>query len=157
MPEVVHCGLGLGYDMRRDTAVNPKDGSPISDPEVLLASRLDRAMIDVGLELRKLYPQMVFSSSTRLSGVYLRDLDAEYTADLLTGSLKLKLIGEQGIAARPRALHEVGETVGDTGEQKGVVPTAEVQRQRKEGHNEAKGISTGTQHEEGKQKWWKKF
>ncbi|UKZ78743.1 hypothetical protein TrVFT333_006488 [Trichoderma virens FT-333] len=85
IPEIVHCGLGLGYDTRRGTAVNPKDGSPISDPEVLLASRLDRAMIEVSLELRKLYPQMVFSSCTRLSDVYLRDSDAEYTADLLTG------------------------------------------------------------------------
>ncbi|GAB1319606.1 hypothetical protein MFIFM68171_09816 [Madurella fahalii] len=105
IPEIVHCGLGLRYDTRRGTAVNPKDGSPISDPEVLLASRLDRAMIEVSLELRKLYPQMVFSSCTRLSDVYLGDSDAEYTADLLTGSLKPKLTGEHGIPARLRAVH----------------------------------------------------
>ncbi|KAF7860392.1 hypothetical protein EAF04_008518 [Stromatinia cepivora] len=105
MPEIVYCGLGLRYDTRRGTAVNPKDGSPISDPEVLLASRLDRAMIEVSLELRKLYPLMAFSSCTRLSDVYLRDSDAEYTAELLTGSLKPKLTGEHGIPARLRALH----------------------------------------------------
>lgn len=105
MPEIVHCGLGLGYDTRQKTAVNPKDGSPISDQELLLASRLDRAMIEVSLDLRKLYPQMVFSSCTRLSDVYLRDSDAEYTADLLAGRLKPKLTGESGIPARLRALH----------------------------------------------------
>jgi hypothetical protein len=105
IPEIVHCGLGLGYDRHRRTAVNPKDGSPISDPEMILASRLDRAMIEVSLELRKLYPQMVFSSCTRLSDVYIRDSDAEYTADLLTGKLKPKPTGERGIPARLRALH----------------------------------------------------
>lgn len=105
IPEIVHSGLGLRYDTRWGTAVNPKDGSPISDPEVLLASRLDRAMIKVNLELRKLYPQMVFSSCTRLSDVYLEDSDAEYTADLLTGSLKPKLTGEHGIPAQLHALH----------------------------------------------------
>lgn len=105
IPEIVHCGLGLGYDTRQGTAVNPRDASPISDPEILLASRLDRAMIEVSLELRELYPQMVFSSCTRLSDVYLWDSDAEYTADLLTGRLKPKLTGDQGIAAQLRAIH----------------------------------------------------
>ncbi|KAG6364153.1 hypothetical protein INS49_005751 [Diaporthe citri] len=105
IPEIVHCGLGLHYDTRRGTAVNPKDGSPISDPELLLASRLDRAMIEVSLELKKLYPRMIFSSCTRLSDVYYGHSDAEYTADLLTGSLKPKPTGQQGIPARLRAIH----------------------------------------------------
>lgn len=105
IPEIVHCGLGLLYDKRRGTAVNPKDGSPISDPELLLASRLDRVLIEVSLELKKHYPRMIFSFCTRLSDVYYRDSDAEYTADLLTGSLNPKLTGQPGIPARLRAIH----------------------------------------------------
>lgn len=105
IPEIVHSGLGLRYDTCRGTAVNPEDESPIVDPEILLASRLDRAMIEVSLRLRKLYPAMIFSSCTRLSDVYFHDSDAEYTADLQTGSLKAKLSGEHGIPARLRALH----------------------------------------------------
>ncbi|KAK4032464.1 WD40-repeat-containing domain protein [Parachaetomium inaequale] len=105
IPEIVHCGLGLGYDTNKGTAVNPKDGSAISDQEVLLSSRLDRALIEVSLELRKLHPLMVFSSCTRLSDVYFKDSDAEFTADLLTGLMKPKLTGEHGIPARLRALH----------------------------------------------------
>jgi hypothetical protein len=103
IPEIVHSGLGLGYNVRQRTAVNPKDGSPIKDRDVLLASRLDRAMIEVSLQLRRRYPQIVFSSCTRLSDVYLRDL--EYTADLQTGSLKERPTTEEGIQGRLRALH----------------------------------------------------
>lgn len=105
IPEIVHCGLGLGYDTRRGTAVNPKDGSPISDPELLLAGRLDRAMIEVSLELKKRHPRMIFSSCTRLSDVYYRDSESEFTADLLTGKLKQKPTGQQAIPARLRAIH----------------------------------------------------
>ncbi|KAI0514645.1 hypothetical protein F5B22DRAFT_647402 [Xylaria bambusicola] len=62
-------------------------------------------MIEVSPELSKLYPEMIFSSCTRLSDVYFKDSDAEYTADLQTGRLKPKLTGERGIPARLRALH----------------------------------------------------
>ncbi|KAL8787259.1 MAG: hypothetical protein Q9195_007869 [Heterodermia aff. obscurata] len=44
--EIVHYGLGLRYNTSRGTAVNPENRSPILDPEVLLASRPNRAMIE---------------------------------------------------------------------------------------------------------------
>ncbi|KAK6821994.1 hypothetical protein PG987_014819 [Apiospora arundinis] len=103
--EIVHCGLGLHYNIHLGTAVNPKDGSPITDLEVLLASRLDRAMIEVSQELRHHYTRLVFSSCTRLSDVYFHNSDAEFTADLMSGSLKPKLSGEHGIPARLRSIH----------------------------------------------------
>ncbi|GLI72449.1 hypothetical protein PoHVEF18_000626 [Penicillium ochrochloron] len=104
IPEIVHSGLGLGYDMSEKAAhVNPKDHSLITDPGVILTSRIDRAMIEVSLKLRQQYPQMVFSSCTRLSDVYIKD--AEYSASIQTGELYEKAVGEQGIERKLRALH----------------------------------------------------
>ena len=103
--EIVHCGLGLGYNIHRGIAVNPKDGSPILDPEVLLASRLNWAMIKANLELRKRFPLMAFSSCTQLSDIYMRDSDAKYVADFQTSHLKPMLTGNQGVPAQLRALH----------------------------------------------------
>ncbi|KAJ6006859.1 hypothetical protein N7451_004803 [Penicillium sp. IBT 35674x] len=104
IPEIVHSGLGLGYDMSEKAAhVNPKDHTPITDASVILASRIDRAMIEVGLKLRQQYPQMVFSSCTRLSDVYIKD--AEYSAGIQTGDTYEKAAGEPGIEWKLRALH----------------------------------------------------
>ncbi|KAJ5696704.1 hypothetical protein N7536_007116 [Penicillium majusculum] len=104
IPEIVHSGLGLGYDMSEKAAhVNPKDYSRITEAGIILASRIDRAMIEVSLKLRQKYPQMVFSSCTRLSDVYIKD--AEYSAGIQNGQLYKKAVGEQGIERKLRALH----------------------------------------------------
>ncbi|KAI0546426.1 WD40-repeat-containing domain protein [Xylaria curta] len=103
VPEIVHSGLGLGYDIRRSKAANPKDGSPISDPNVVLASRLDRAMIEVSLDLRKEFPQMVFCSCTRLSDVYMAN--EQYATTVDTSRLRRKPEGDEGLQARLRAIH----------------------------------------------------
>lgn len=114
IPEIVHSGLGLGYDALRGTAANPKDGSPITDPEIIFAARLDRAMIDVGLELRARYRHMLFSSCTRLPDVLIdnngdenvvnEDDDNEYFAQLKTGRLHKRPPGAAKIQRALRAI-----------------------------------------------------
>lgn len=69
IPEIVHSGLGLGYDIRRKIARNPLDGSIITDPSVVVDSRLDRAMIEVSIKLKEKYPRLMFSGCTRLCEV----------------------------------------------------------------------------------------
>jgi hypothetical protein len=103
IPEIVHTGLGLGYNIQTKGAVNPLNGVPITDPEVVFESRVDRAMIDVQLELRREYPKLYFSSCTRLCEV--RTSNMELTADTKTGRLKLKPEGERGISAKLRSIH----------------------------------------------------
>ena len=105
IPEIVHSGLGLGYNNSGCRSLNPKNGDTIKSAEVTFNSRLDRAMIEVSLELRQRYPHMVFSSCTRLSDVYLAVSDAEFTRDLMKGSLKPQIAGDDGIAARLRTVH----------------------------------------------------
>ncbi|OKP03801.1 hypothetical protein PENSUB_6810 [Penicillium subrubescens] len=60
-------------------------------------------MIEVSLKLRQQYPQMAFSSCTRLSDVYIKDV--EYSASIQTGELYEKAVGEQGFEQKLRALH----------------------------------------------------
>lgn len=105
IPEIVHSGLGLGYNKSGGRSTNPKNGDTIKSAEVTFNSRLDRAMIEVSLELRRRYPHMVFSSCTRLSDVYLTGSDAEFTRDLMEGNLKPQIAGDEGIAARLRTIH----------------------------------------------------
>lgn len=90
IPEIVHSGLGLGYDALRGTAVHPKNGLPILEPEAIFAARLDRAMIDVSLELRERYRHMLFSSCTRLPDVIINNNendDNEYFTHHQTGRM----------------------------------------------------------------------
>lgn len=114
IPEVVHSGLGLGYDALRGTAVNPRNGSPITDPETIFAARLDRAMIDVSVELRERYRHMLFSSCTRLPDVIVdnkggkevanEDDNNEYFAHFHTGRFHKFPPGAAGIRASLRAI-----------------------------------------------------
>ena len=103
IPEIVHSGLGLGYNMRTGQSVDPLDGSPITSPEVVLESRMDRAMIDVSLNLKKADSNMIFSSCTRLCEV--RTSKGELIVDTKTGRLKPKPTGEKGISTRLRSIH----------------------------------------------------
>jgi hypothetical protein len=103
IPEIVHSGLGLGYNKQTGKAINPLDGTPITDPEVVFESRVDRAMIEVSLELRKNHPELRFSSCTRLCKV--RTSEMELVADIKTGKLKPKLEGEKGLSTKLRSIH----------------------------------------------------
>lgn len=104
VPEIVHTGLGLGYDVQTGRSLNPLDGTAITDPEVILASRSDRAMTEANLDLKRDHPELVFfPSCTRLCEV--RTLRGELVATMKTGRLKLKPQGEQGISTRLRTIH----------------------------------------------------
>lgn len=104
IPEIVHSGLGLGYDVQKGVAKNLLTGEAITDLEVATASRLDRAMIEVSLELKAKHPTLMFSSCTCLCEV-ITPAGEQLTGDCLAGHLKPKPKGEKGIAARCRELH----------------------------------------------------
>lgn len=114
IPEIVHSGLGLGYDAIRGTAVHPKNGSPITDPAIIFAARLDRAMVDVALELRERYRHMLFSSCTRLPDVIIDDKgdqdaaneneDNEYFSRFSTGRMHKRPPGGPTIRGSLRAI-----------------------------------------------------
>ncbi|EGX91946.1 ankyrin repeat-containing domain [Cordyceps militaris CM01] len=101
--EIVHSGLGLGYDESTGTARNPLTGALLSDSDVIFDSRVDRAMIDVSLELREKHPQLIFASCTRLPDVITPD--AKYKASHETAKLVRWDEGEKGISAKLRAIH----------------------------------------------------
>lgn len=101
--EIAHSGLGLGYNKQTEDAVNPLDGTAIKDPEVIFESRVDRAMIDFSLDLRREYPELLFSSCTRLCEV--STSRGELVADIKTGRLKPKPDGEEGISTKLRSIH----------------------------------------------------
>lgn len=106
IPEIVHSGLGLGYDIRTGVARNPLDWSAITNPSVTVDSRLDRAMIEVGLKLKAKYPELISSGCTRLCEV--RTLDGvEMIAFMNDGQLRAKPDPktDAGIAPRCRELH----------------------------------------------------
>ncbi|KAF2677707.1 hypothetical protein K458DRAFT_436446 [Lentithecium fluviatile CBS 122367] len=104
IPEIVHSGLGLGYDIQTKVARDPLTGSIIKDPEVVFKSRLDRAMIEVSLLLREENPTLMSSGCTRLCEVRTED-GRELTAAMTNGRLREKAKGEAGIAARCREIH----------------------------------------------------
>ena len=106
IPEIVSSGLGLGYSVKNDRAINPLDGTVIKDPEVIFESRLDRAMIQVTLELKEKYPKMIFSSCVRLCEVRTTGPNSkELVADMRTGRLKTRPSGEKGISTKLRTIH----------------------------------------------------
>jgi hypothetical protein len=89
IPEIVHSGLGLGYDIRTGVARNPLDWSAITDPSAIVDSRLDRAMIKVSLKLKAKHPNLMFSGCTRLCEV--RNPDGqEMIAFMKDGELRAK-------------------------------------------------------------------
>ncbi|KAK5740832.1 hypothetical protein LTR17_004422 [Elasticomyces elasticus] len=104
IPEIVHSGLGLGYNIRDRVAKNPLNGALIKDPSVIVDSRLDRAMIQVSLDLRKQHPELLHSSCTRLCEVRTSEGE-ELVADMRSGRLKPKPKGERGIGTRCREQH----------------------------------------------------
>ncbi|OWY50600.1 hypothetical protein AALT_g11876 [Alternaria alternata] len=104
IPEIVHSGLGLGYDIQTKVARDPLTGSIIKDPKVIFRSRLDRAMIEVSLLLREKYPLLLSSGCTRLCEVRTED-GRELTAAMTNGRLREKPKGEEGIATRCREIH----------------------------------------------------
>lgn len=106
IPEIVTSGLGLGYSIINDTAKNPLDGSPIKDPEVIVQARLDRAMLQVALDLKGKYSKMIFSGCTRLCEVRTDGPNGkELVADVNTGRLKTRPGGEKGISIKLRTIH----------------------------------------------------
>ena len=104
IPEIVHTGLGLGYDVSTKRVRNPLNGEPIKDLEVTFESRVDRAMIEVSLELKKRYPILYSSSCTRLYEVRTSEGE-ELVAGIKTGALRLKPDGERGISTKIRSMH----------------------------------------------------
>jgi len=104
IPEIVHSGLGLGYNADTGEAKNPLNGTAITDPEVVFESCVDRAMIEVSLEMRATYPELNFSSCTRLCEVRTPSGE-ELVADIKTGRLKPKPEGEKGVSKKLRSIH----------------------------------------------------
>jgi len=102
--EIVYNGIGLGYNIKTGEAVDPRNHEPIIDEEVVFESRLDRAMLDVALKLRREYPQMMFSSCTRLCDVRTPD-GVEYRSNYETGRLVQQPVGDKGIARQLRGIH----------------------------------------------------
>jgi len=105
IPEITHSGLGLGYNISSGEALNPINGDAIADREMILQARADRALIEVSLELRDLYPKLYFSSCTRLCEVRSADDGREWVASMSTGKLMLKPTGEKGIVSELRSMH----------------------------------------------------
>jgi len=67
--EITYSGLGLGYDIKTGRAKNPLNGEPLEDPNMVYESLIDRAMIQVRLDLKENHPELVFASCTRLPDV----------------------------------------------------------------------------------------
>ncbi|KAF3058628.1 Ankyrin repeat and KH domain-containing protein 1 [Daldinia childiae] len=102
--EITHSGLGLLYDVETGKARNPLTGAPLRDETVVFNSLVDRAMIDVSLELRREHPDLLFCSCTRLPDVIASD--QKYKAHHQSGNM----VGwerneEKGLAAKLRAIH----------------------------------------------------
>lgn len=101
--EIVHSGLGLGYNKETGEARNPLNGVPLKNSEVIYESCIDRAMIDVSLELRKQYPRLLFSSCTRLPDVITPE--GKFKASHETSKLVELEEGEAGLSTKLRAMH----------------------------------------------------
>ena len=102
--EIGHSGLGLGYDSQTGRAKNPLDGDPIRDKRVIYESLLGRALVDVSLYLRGLYPELLFASCTRLPDTILPE-DKKYKVRYATANLEEWKTGEHAISSKLRAIH----------------------------------------------------
>lgn len=101
--EIGHSGLGLGYDRDTQMARNPLNGATLRDPDVIAESCLDRFMIDVSLELREKYPELLFASCTRLPDVITSH--GRFKAWFKTSKLVRWYDGEKGLSNELRAIH----------------------------------------------------
>ncbi|KAM0351662.1 hypothetical protein ACHAPU_002672 [Fusarium lateritium] len=105
--EIVYSGLGLGYHGYpgiTTKAANPLTGDELNKPEVIFESRVDRAMIDVALEIKRDYPGVLLSSCTRLPDVISPD-GVKYGTSYKTGGFQRWPDGEGRIAKQFRGLH----------------------------------------------------
>ncbi|KAH6970770.1 hypothetical protein BKA56DRAFT_559262, partial [Ilyonectria sp. MPI-CAGE-AT-0026] len=102
--EIVHSGLGLGYNKETKKATDPRNGKPLDDDGVIFDSLLDRVMIDVSVDLRARYPELIFSSCTRLADVITPN-DGDFKASWITSKLIPIETGEKGLAAKLAAIH----------------------------------------------------
>jgi hypothetical protein len=110
--EIIHTGLGLGYDRLGGEARNPKNGQLLTDDKVKFESLVDRVMIDVTLELKKEHPELRFSSCTRLPDVVtdIRTedeviLDKKYKAAFRTSSMTPWFKDQEGLSSELRTIH----------------------------------------------------
>ncbi|KAF3008224.1 hypothetical protein E8E14_009615 [Neopestalotiopsis sp. 37M] len=101
--EIAHSGLGLGYDRKTNTAMEPLEGTSIHDKDVIFESCVDRVMIDVSLELRHKYSELLFGSCTRLPDVNMKGKN--YKASFADSKLRTWNTGEKGISTHLRAKH----------------------------------------------------
>lgn len=101
--EIGYSGLGLGYDVKTKKAINPLTGKPIKCPEVVFDSLVDRALIDVAVELREKYPGVLLASCTRMPDVI--TTKGNFKASFMTAKLGPWPQGEKGIANELRAIH----------------------------------------------------
>lgn len=101
--EIVHSGLGLGYNRETKIATNPLNGSPLTNGRVIIESLVDRVMIDLSLELRNDHPQLLFSSCTRLPDVITPE--GKHKASFKTSRLMPWETGERGLVGELRAIH----------------------------------------------------
>lgn len=101
--EIGYSGLGLGYDTRTGTARNPLTGERITDPQVIFDSLVDRALIDVAIELRETRPGVLLASCTRMPDVITSK--GNFKASFTTAELGSWPQGEKRIAAELRAIH----------------------------------------------------
>ncbi|KAL9052476.1 MAG: hypothetical protein Q9162_005388 [Coniocarpon cinnabarinum] len=104
IPEIVHNGIGLHYNVNTNKTRDPKDGTPITEEEIIFDSRVDRAMIQAQLDLKERYPNLKFGSCTRLYEVR-TTAGKEYTAGIQTGALRPLSHGPEGIATKLRSMH----------------------------------------------------
>ncbi|KAK9773235.1 hypothetical protein SCAR479_10152 [Seiridium cardinale] len=103
--EIVHSGLGLGYNREKNEYINPLTGDPLEDDRVKFDCLVDRAMIDVSLDLRKQYPELLFSSCTRLPDVITSK--GKFKAHHATSRLVAlpDPDSEKGLSAKLKAMH----------------------------------------------------
>jgi hypothetical protein len=98
-----HTGLGLGYNKETHRAINPLNGEDLRIEDVIYQSRVDRVMIDVSLELRILYPELVFSSCTRSADEMVQG--ENYKRKFRTGKLDTWEDEERGLFSKLKAMH----------------------------------------------------
>ncbi|KAK0667869.1 hypothetical protein QBC41DRAFT_278083 [Cercophora samala] len=101
--EICHSGLGLRYDRTKKIARNPFNDELLLDEKVIFESLVDRVMIDVSLNLRKRYPDLLFSSCTRLPDV--TTPERPYKTGFHNAELGRFKDGEAGLSSKLRALH----------------------------------------------------
>ncbi|KAF5676593.1 ankyrin repeat-containing protein [Fusarium heterosporum] len=105
--EIVCSGLGLGYHGYPGITTrpaNPLTGEALNEPEVIFESRVDRAMIDVALEIKRDFPGVLLSSCTRLPDIISPE-GFKYGTSYQTGKFQKWPDGERKIAKQLRGLH----------------------------------------------------